>query len=437
MENTREMERVWASVDLAALTENVTALKRLLPDGCAFLAVVKANAYGHGDRIISRHLQDIGVRNFAVATLEEGIRLREAGITGMILILGYTAPALAGEIAGYELTQTVVDFRHAKELNERGIPLKVHLKIDTGMHRLGITPEHFSEILEIFSMENLTVSGMFTHLCAADSLADGDVAFSQRQIAAFFDLKKHLERALAHPKLTVHIQSSYGILNYPGLPCDFARVGILMYGCFSDRRREVRMVPTLRPVLSLKARIAAIHELADGESVGYGRTWTARGRRRIAVVPVGYADGYPRALSVVDARNGSDEARGTLGPSGPEMPGRPAGVTGSELPRRPIGAAGLENSGPSRISAGPDVPALPSVLICEQYAPIAGRICMDQMMVDVTEIPQAAPGQIVTLIGKDGQREILAEEVAEWAGTITNELLSRLGPRIPRVEIPS
>lgn len=242
------------------------------------------------------------------------------------------------------------------------------------MHRLGVSFQYLNEILDIFSLSRLNVTGMFTHLCAADSKQADDVAFTHSQIRNFFILTEKLKQHGI--RIPVHIQSSYGILNYPGLPCQYARPGIILYGCYSDTAIDLVQRPALQPVLSLHSPIASVRRINSGETVGYGRTYQAAAPRRIAVLPMGYADGYPRSLS---------------------------------------------NKG--------------HVLIHGCKAPVAGRICMDQMTVDVTDIPDVSPGDIATLIGKDGSEEIRAEEVAVLAGTITNELLSRLGSRLNRITV--
>lgn len=337
------------------------------------MAVVKANAYGHGDILIASHLNQMGIYSFAVATLEEAIHLRKFGIEGSILILGYTPALYAAELMQYDLTQTIADFSHAKELAQTNVPIKVEIKIDTGMHRLGITPEHTKEIASLFSIPTFLISGMYTHLCVADSQTPEDIAFSQKQIESFQFLTNSLKAAgISLPPL--HVQSSYGILNYPCLKYQFARVGILLYGCHSQLEESCLMNPEVQPVLSLYSQIALIREVEEGDTVGYGRTYLANRRKRLAVIPIGYADGYPRSLS---------------------------------------------NRG--------------YVLIRGQRANIVGRICMDQMIVDVTSIKDACVNDRVTLIGKDGHHSIYAEELASLSGTITNELLSRLGSRITRV----
>lgn len=337
------------------------------------MAVVKANAYGHGDVLIASHLNQMGIFSFAVATLEEGIRLRTFGIEGSILILGYTSAYSAAELQRYDLTQTITDLSHASALAQTGLPLKVELKIDTGMHRLGITPDHWREIAALFQVPNFSICGMYTHLCVADSQEPEDIAFSNHQIQSFQQLADLLKDCgIALPPL--HVQSSYGVLNYPDLRYDFARVGILLYGCHSQLGEACLMQPEVSPVLSLYSQIVLIREVEEGDTVGYGRTYRAKRKKRLAVVPIGYADGYPRSLS---------------------------------------------NRG--------------YVLIRGQQARIVGRICMDQMIVDITAIGDAAVHDRVTLIGKDGSKTIYAEELASLSQTITNELLSRLGSRINRV----
>lgn len=367
--------RVWANLDMDALEYNVRRIQSLLPKHCQFMAVVKANAYGHGDIPIARHLAGMGIRDFAVATLEEGIALRKHKIPGNILILGYTPPQCAGALHTYALTQTVADLAHASALSKTGTPLDIHIKVDTGMHRLGVASDDFAAIEEIIHMPGLHTLGIFSHLCCADSQAPEDIRFTRAQIARFLALCSQL-KACGYENIATHIASSYGAVNYPDLPCDYARIGIMMYGALSSSDAALSARLRLRPVLSLHSRIAAIRHISAGESVGYGRTYISRSDMTIAVIPIGYADGYPRALS---------------------------------------------NQG--------------HVLIHGCRAPIIGRICMDQLTVDISGIPDIKDGDTVTLLGRDGLEEITVERLADLAGTITNELLCRLGPRITRLEI--
>lgn len=370
----KHMDRAWAEINMDNLNHNVQVLREVLPGGCELMAVVKTNAYGHGDVEIAEYLNSIGVKSFAVATIDEGICLRRHGIKGGILILGYTVPERVPEIVRYSLMQTVADYDHAKGLDASGKPLKVHIKVDTGMHRLGEDYRNVSDIKRIFQCKNLKICGIYTHLCAADSCLNNDIEFTKGQIKSFILLTEKLKNlGCALPK--THIQSSYGVLNYPELQCDYARIGIAMYGVLSHPHDKTKLQIDLRPVLSLKARIVLIRTIAPGESVGYGREFTALRYTRIAVLPLGYGDGVPCSFSC-----GKGE-----------------------------------------------------VLIHGYRAPIIGRICMDQLMVDVTDIPDVKKNETATLIGTDGLDKITAEQVSANAGMTTNELLSRLSDRLERV----
>jgi serine/alanine racemase len=372
--NSKKTCRSWIEINMGNLEHNVKELKSVMPKRCKFMAVVKANAYGHGAIEISRHLNRIGVDAFAVATIDEAIELRKNGIQGEILILGYTDVSRANELNHYHLIQTVIDYEYACMLNSQKKSLQVHIKIDTGMHRLGIPVEDIDKISKVFHMDMLKVTGIFTHLCVADQLDEEAEKFTKEQIDKFYGLLNRLELSgITIPK--VHIQSSYGLLNYPQLTCDYARIGIALYGCLSTWEDRTRIGLSLRPVLSLKSKIAIIRNVEKGEGVSYGRDIHVTRDSRIAVLPLGYADGLPRNLS--------------------------------------------DGTG--------------SVLIHGTKVPIVGRICMDQLLIDVTDMPKVKTGDIATLIGIDGKEEILAANLAKKAGTITNELLSRLGGRIERV----
>lgn len=389
-----QRSRAWAEINLSNLRSNLEQIKQLLPEGCEVMAVVKADAYGHGAVPISRELQVCGVRAFAVATIDEGIQLRKSGIEGTILVLGYTHPQNAGFLIKYQLIQTAVDHGHAVALNDAasqigeaagrsneaagrigaGNKIRIHLKIDTGMHRLGEAFNHIEEIAATFRMPNLSIEGMFTHLCVSDSAHVEDVAYTKRQIENFYRAADEIKN-LGYTIPALHIQSSYGVLNYPGLPCSFARIGISLYGALSQENHELKAMTALQPVMAIKARIAAIRELDAGSEVGYGRQFMSEAPMRIAVITIGYADGIPRDLK-----------------------------------------GGL-------------------VLIGGKPAPVIGRICMDQLTVDVSDIPEAKQGGIVTILGRDGDVEIAPEQLAEKACTITNELFSRLGGRLARIYI--
>lgn len=368
-------DRAWAEINRTNLNHNVKEFQKVLPAGCEIMAVVKANAYGHGVVPVSAYLSRIGIRAFAVATIDEGIRLRKEGIQGEILILGYTPAVRAAALLHYQLSQTVVNLEHAKELNQYGRPICIHIKVNTGMNRLGESYQHASEIESIFACKNLKVSGIFTHLSASDSREESDVAFTKQQIQNFYELIDRL-KAKHIPIPPTHIQSSYGVLNYPELKCSYARIGIALYGVLSSTEKNTKCSLDLQPVMELKSRVVLVRTIKAGESVSYSRTFIAQRERKIAVISIGYADGFPRSLS----------------------------------------------EGKSH------------VLIRGYRVPVIGRICMDQLVADVTDIPDIRKGDIATLIGKDGLEEITAEQVAGSAGTITNELLSRLSDsRLKRV----
>ena len=368
------MGRAWIELDTENLKHNVSALRRLLPDKCRLMPAVKANAYGHGAVEICRELNKLGVRDFCVATVLEGAELRENGVKGEILVLGYTHPEMFYLLREHALTQTIIDLEYAEALNSYGTELDVHIKVDTGMRRLGERAENVSAILRIFDYGNLNVTGIFTHLCADDGDRESERAFSRKQITAFTEVLSGI-KASGRVVPKAHLQGSYGVFNHRGLAFDYARVGIALYGMLSTGADTEKCIASLRPVLSLKARVAMTKALAAGEAIGYGLTFTAVRDMRIAVLSIGYADGIPRGLS-----NGVGH-----------------------------------------------------VLIDGQKAPVAGRICMDQMMVDITGIENVRQGDIAVIIGSSGKARISACDIAEQTGTISNEILSRLGGRLERM----
>ncbi len=369
-------DRAWREIDLGALVHNAALLQDTLPRGCSLMAVVKADAYGHGAVSVARCLQRHGIHAFAVACLSEGIQLRKAGIRGMILVLGFTPPQQAPLLRRWRLTQTVVDAAHGVRLASAGGRVHVHLALDTGMHRLGIPAEDRRAITRLFQMDSLRIDGVFSHLCVSDSLASENMDYTQGQLDAFFDTVAWI-RAQGFDPGALHIQASYGILNLPPQPCRYARAGIALYGVRSDSS-PTRQAPDLHPVLALRCRVSTLHTLQPGEQAGYGRAFTARRATKLAVLTIGYADGLPRSL--------------------PQHGGQ--------------------------------------VLLHGCRCPMVGRMCMDQLLVDVTDAPPIRPGDQATLIGRDGDEEIRAEEVAELCGTITNELLSRLGARLDTIFLP-
>lgn len=373
-----EKDRAWIELDMSALEHNVKTLRSLLPGNCELMPAVKAEGYGHGAVLISRELNRLGVKAFCVASVSEGIQLRKAGIKGEILVLSYTHPRQFDLLRRYQLIQTVVDYPYAEELARYGKKLRVHIAVDTGMHRIGIPCDRMDEIEKVFGIGNLKVEGIFSHLCVSDSEDSRGIEFSKAQGKVFFQLVEALkEKGFECPKK--HLAASSGVLNYPEFAGDYARVGIILYGVRTTLKDLDRAEAVFRPVLSLKARVASVRELAAGESAGYGLAFVARRPTKLATITIGYADGLHRVLS---------GGRGT-------------------------------------------------VLIRGHKAPIAGRVCMDQTLVDVTGIPGVQTGDVAVLIGRSGGQVLTAYEMAEAAGTITNEIFTSLGSRLTRTVKPA
>lgn len=358
-------DRAWVEINLNNLTHNINEIKKVIPKSTKIMAVVKANAYGHGMTIISKKLEEIGINDFAVATLKEAIDLRKSGIRGNILILGYTDINDLKYVIKYDLIQTIVDYEYAISISKLNLDskLKAHIKINTGMNRLGESYKNIDNIKSIFKINNIDIKGMYTHLCVSDSEYLDDINFTNNQINNFYSLVNRLKQDKFNLG-KIHIQASYGILNYPELNLDYVRPGIIMYGVYSNNSKT-KIKLNLKPVLSLKARVTSIKEIEANESVSYGRIFKANKSTKVAHVSIGYADGIPRELS--------------------------DGI----------------------------------VRINNKFTKIIGKICMDGLMIDVSNI-DVKVGDIVTLIGND----IKALDISKNLNTITNELLSRLGNRL-------
>jgi alanine racemase len=362
-----------ATVDLTALAHNLAQFRRILSPRCDVLAVVKANAYGHGAIETSRTLIRHGVTRLAVFSTEEGVALRQAGIPVPIIVLGPVFQEQFGDLFDHHLTPVVSDLSILTALAQatasRGVSHSIHLKIETGMGRLGLTEDELvALILSHKFPSSLRLEGLMTHLADADGT---DLAATEEQIRRFNRaLKVVLERGFQVP--LVHVSNSGGAVRFPSAHFSLVRPGIMLYGYHT--LPPTIQAPDLRPVLSLKTRIAQLRTIQSGGTVSYNRTFTARRPTRIAVLPIGYANGLSRRLS---------------------------------------------NRG--------------SVLIRGQRAPIAGLVCMDMVMVDVTEIPDAAVGDETVIIGLQGNDEITASDIAKWTDTIPYEVLCAIGSQIPRL----
>lgn len=362
-----------AFIDLHALGLNFREVLRRA-EGRKVLAVVKANAYGHGAVAVSRHLLMLGADMLGVATVEEGRELRHAGIEAPVLVMGPVHPGQAESIAACGLIPAVYSLQVAQALSVAAVKLKVrvpvHVKIDTGMGRIGIPPEVGPGFLrDLQALKGIEVQGLMTHFADADLR---DKRFSSEQIDRF----EKLLQALDAERMNIpfrHAANSAGVLDYRRALFTMVRPGLMLYGC--NPLAEGAAQP-LHPVLSLKTRIAFLKKVQAGVPISYGRTFVTNRESLIATIPIGYADGYSRDLS---------------------------------------------NRG--------------EVLVRGRRAPVVGRVCMDMCMIDVTEVPGVAQQDEVVLIGKQGSERISAEDVAARSGTIAYEVLCGIGSRVPRIYV--
>lgn len=365
----------WAEIDLDALVHNFRLIQQKAAPA-AVCAVVKADAYGHGDGPVARTLAEAGAAWFAVSSLAEARRLRRGGIEKPILILGKTGPECAAVLAEEHITQAVYSPEYARALSRAaeaaGVTVEGHWKIDTGMGRIGFGvcrdfEGAVSSLLDCRKLRGLSVTGAFQHFAAADSLEDGDRRYTEDQYALFRRVVERLEAE--GPLETVHCANSAGLAAHPDWSCDMVRAGIILYG--QDPGGEVAF-PGLRPVMTLKTVVSQVKTLAPGDCVGYGRTYRADRSVRAATLCCGYADGYPRRLSDLGVAS---------------IHGRPA--------------------------------------------PVIGRVSMDQITVDASAVPDAAAGDEAALLGAPPADSFA--RAAEKAGTISYELLCAIARRVPRV----
>lgn len=367
------MHTTYASISLPALSHNLSQIQGRLSNGCRIMAVVKANAYGHGAVEISRALIRQRISQLAVASVKEGIALREAGITAEIIVLVDLFDEHVQELVIHRLTPVITEQRLlpalAKAAEGKNLSLPIHIKVDTGMGRLGFPPEDLAALLDALpSWKSLRVDGFMTHLADSDG---NDPRHTEHQIQSFQRMLDQLhQRGLTVP--AIHAANSAAIVRFPQAHFSLVRPGIMLYG-YHTLPNTVPS-PTPKPVLSLRTTVMQLRTIQPGGSVSYNRTFVATRKTRIAVLPIGYADGYSRRLS---------------------------------------------NNG--------------FVLIKGRRAPVVGLVCMDMTMVDVTDIGPVQVGDEVILIGEQGQEAIWADDLAEWTGTIPYEILCAIGPRIPRV----
>lgn len=372
------LNRAWAEIELDNIAHNVREIRKITNRRTEIMGVVKADAYGHGVWGVTKTLLDSGVDRLAVSMLDEAIQLRKNGIGVPILILGYTDPSRADDVIINEVTQTVFSHELAQALSKaavkHGKSIKVHIKIDTGMTRVGFMPGYSAvkNVIEISKLPGLVIEGLFTHFATAD---EKDRSYTYMQFEKFMSICNELSRIGIHIPVK-HVCNSAAIIEYPEMHLDLVRPGIILYGMFPSRDVDKKKIE-LKPAMALKANITMVKDVEEQTSISYGRIYTTQRGSKIATIPIGYADGYTRLLS----------------------------------------QKGI-------------------VLINGQKIPIVGRICMDQCMADITDL--VAPvkvGDEVVLFGKQGDNEISVEDIAEAIGTISYEILCIIGKRIPRVYI--
>lgn len=377
-------KRTWAEINLDALEHNYNVVREITDKNAKLCCVIKADAYGHGAERVSHLFEELGADFFGVSSIDEALQLRNNGIKTPILIMGYTPAKEAKTLAENNISQCIYSLDYAKALSQNAVKdnvdVKIHLKIDTGMNRIGFTfedindnSETLNEIMEAAKLPNLYHEGIFTHFAVADD-GDNGTNFTMRQYGCF---KEMIETLIRNDIMfdIKHCANSGAVLDYPLIHMDMVRAGIILYGLYPSKK--VRNKADLQPALELKSVVSHVKTIRAGATVSYGRVFTADKEMKIATIPVGYADGYPRILS----KKGE------------------------------------------------------SVLISGKRCKIVGRICMDQMMADVSDIEDVKIGDVVTLIGKDGDEFISAEELAGFEESINYEVVCDIGKRVPRVYI--
>ena len=368
-----ESRRCWTEIDLSVLKKNYHIYKNAQSEERTIMAVIKADAYGHGDVEVAKTLQKEGCFDFAVSNYAEALKLRSHGIKGQILILGYTPIQHAQELFENEITQTLISEDYARSLSEMGYPLKAQFAIDTGMRRIGLNADDLNNCERVIREyeDRFQLDGIFTHLCVADSRNEEDIEFTNEQIDKFNTL---CERIKDMNLPYTHCMNSAGGLWHSSPYSTHARLGIILYGLKPDY--DLSLPEGIEPVLSWKSVISMVKHVNPGDTIGYGRTYLVEKPMVIATVSAGYADGYDRHLS---------------------------------------------NTG--------------YVLVHGKKAKVVGRVCMDQLMIDVTDIPHVCLSDEVVLLGKQGENCITADDLAHLIYTIGYEIICGITSRVERVYI--
>ncbi len=372
-----ETRPVWAEINLDNLAHNIKEVRKYVDKNALVMAVIKANGYGHGAVEISRTFLDNGADRLAIAILSEGIELRKGNITESILILGYTPPTLYKKVIEYNLIQTIYNYEDAEILSNTAVELNkrvtIHIKIDSGMGRLGFLPKEKSieDIVKISKLPNIYIEGIFTHFAKADEI---DKSYTKKQFEAFTHIIDELEKK----GLTIpikHASNSAGIMEFPDYNLNMVRAGIMLYGFYpSDEVKKENI--ELKPAMTLKAKVSHIKIIPKGTGVSYGQIFIADKETKIATLPIGYADGFSRLF------NGKAE-----------------------------------------------------VFINGKMAKVVGKICMDQCMIDITDIDDVIVGDEVVLFGYGEEGYPHIDEVARKIGTINYEIVCMVSRRVPRVYI--
>ena len=377
------LRRTWAEVDIDAIRHNFKEIKKTVGEDTQIMCVIKADGYGHGAVFLGQYYEKIGADRFAVSNIEEALQLRENGITKPILILGFTPAEMAGELADNNITQAVLSLDYAKELSENaqksGKTVSVHIKLDTGMSRIGFMyqdkqrdEKSLDLIRQVCALPDLSVDGIFTHFAVSDEADEGREKTLQ-QFDCFSDAVEKLKACGIEFK-TVHCSNSGAIIDYSQARFDCVRAGIILYGLSPSGKLAGKL--DLHQAMRIKSVIAQIKTVEPGTAVSYGGTYVTDKMTKIATVPIGYADGYTRSLS-----------------------GRAFMTVGGKK------------------------------------APVIGRVCMDQVMIDITGIDGVKTGDEVTVIGDGSDNTISFDDIAQLTGTINYELVCLVGKRVPRVYI--
>ena len=377
------VKRTWAEISLNAIEHNYNVIRNKVADDTKVCCVIKADGYGHGAVELSQIYEKLGADFFAVSNIDEGIEIRKSGSKLPIVILGYTPVSEAENLAEYDISQAVFSLEYAKELSEKCVEedciCKMHIKVDSGMSRIGFMCQEFprdeysiEEICEACCLPNLEVEGLFTHFCVSDEDAEGR-EFTNKQYENFIHVRDSLKKRGVDISV-VHCSNSGAIEDYPETCCDMVRAGIILYGLAPSSKLADRL--DLVPAMTLKTVVAFVKEVQKGATISYGRTFTADRKMKIATVPIGYADGFIRQ----NAKDGY-------------------------------------------------------MMVNGKKAKIVGRICMDQTMLDVTDIEDVKTGDEVVVFGTGENGEPTADSLAENTGTINYETVCLVGKRVPRIYI--